>query len=84
MTIFKNEPIGRFTLSDFGLTNLIFGIIRSTAQDIHYGNEESKNSAKIFVRTMWFEDLVEAVQQSPNEVRRLILSQRATYRKHYE
>ncbi len=84
MTIFKSEPIGRFNLSDFGLTNLIFGIIRSAAQDIHYGSKDSKKSARKFVKTIWFEDLVEAVQQNPDEVRILILSRRAAYRRYYE
>ena len=71
-------------VSDIGARNLIIAMIRHTSQDVHCGNKGSKISAGRFLKSEWFNEMIEYLGLDPKKVKWLIYNVKANQRRSYE
>ena len=67
------------------ILNFVMAMFRLTAQDIKYGDKDTKKEARKFLKSVWFNELCENVNLGPGRVRYAILrSNKISSRSSYE
>ena len=71
-------------MTEEGLSNLIGAMFRLVAQDIRYGNFESKKSAIEFLESDWYKEICDMLGVDYKNMKRLILNNKIAWRNKYE
>lgn len=71
-------------ITDEGMTNLIVAMLRYVAQDIRYGNANSKKDALDFLESDWYKELCDVLELNPKRVKKMIMKNKVAWRNKYE
>jgi hypothetical protein len=73
-SLFDSSEEVLITIKYLCVLNLVMTIFRVTAQDIKYGDEETKREALIFLESEWFEEMCCNMGLDYKRVKKLISS----------
>ena len=82
---YRDNDVQKGVIEYLCILNFVMAMFRLTAQDIKYGDKDTKKEARKFLKSVWFNELCENVNLGPARVKYAILhSDKISSRSSYE